>query len=61
LTLYPEKKYTIIVESEITEEQDAEQDPAFILASLAVDTHNPDLSTEHDYYLYEISKLGINV
>lgn len=37
---------------------DAEQDPAFDIASLAVATNIPDLSAEHDHYLYGLPKKG---
>ncbi|MFH0967799.1 MAG: hypothetical protein V1862_08975, partial [Methanobacteriota archaeon] len=54
--LVPGKEYTIIINSETGEEQDVQQDPAFDIASLAVDTNIPDLSTEHDHYLYGVTK-----
>jgi len=53
------KKYTITVKY-YPEDPDAEKDPAFDIASLAVDTHIPDLSAEHDHYLYGSSKRGVH-
>ncbi|NUO82032.1 antitoxin family protein [candidate division KSB1 bacterium] len=35
---------------------DAEQDSAFALAELAVETGIPDLAREHDHYLYGTPK-----
>lgn len=32
--------------------EEPDKDPAFEIASLAVDTHIPDLAAEHDHYLY---------
>jgi len=58
--LIPGKKYTIIITSKTAPESDDEMDPAFYIASLAVDTHIPDLSEEHDHYLYNTPKLGMN-
>lgn len=49
------KKYTISVSS-LNNNNDVEQDPAFDIASLAVTTDFPDLSAEHDHYLYELPK-----
>jgi hypothetical protein len=49
------KKYTITVKS-LPEDPDAEHDPAFDISSLAVTTDMPDLSTEHDHYLYGLPK-----
>ena len=47
------KKYTISVSSlNNNNNNDVEQDPAFDIASLAVTTDIPDLSAEHDHYLY---------
>ena len=51
------KKYTITVRP-LPEEADAEQDPAFDIASLAVTTNIPDLSSEHDHYLHGMPKRG---
>ncbi len=51
------KKYTITVKP-LSEEADAEQDPAFDIASLAVSTNIPDLSSEHDHYLHGLPKRG---
>jgi len=45
------KKYTITVQLS-PEGSDADKDPAFEIASLAVDTHISDLAEEHDHYLY---------
>lgn len=51
------KRYVLTIESKqkITE---VEKDPAFDLSSLAVKTNISDLATEHDHYLYGISKRG---
>jgi predicted DNA-binding antitoxin AbrB/MazE fold protein len=44
---------------------DVENDPAFDIASLAVETGIPDLAAEHDHYLYgnilkrDLIKLGV--
>jgi len=35
-----------------------EEDPAYRISSLAVDTGIEDLSIEHDHYLYGIPKRG---
>ncbi len=43
------KKYTITIHPST---EDPNKDPAFDIASLAVDTHIPDLAEEHDHYLY---------
>ena len=51
------KKYTITVRP-LLEEADAEQDPAFDIASLAVTTNIPDFSYEHDHYLHGLPKRG---
>ena len=40
----------------LLEVADAEQDPAFDIASLAVTTNIPDISSEHDHYLHGIFK-----
>lgn len=45
------KKYTITIQLS-PEGPDVVADPAFDIASLAVDTHIPDLAAEHDHYLY---------
>lgn len=45
------KKYTITVQPS-PEDPDVVADPAFDIASLAVDTHISDLAAEHDHYLY---------
>ena len=42
----------------LLEVADAEQDPAFDIASFVVTTNIPDLSSEHDHYLHGISKTG---
>ena len=49
------EKYTITVRP-LPEEADAEQDPAFDIASLAVTTNIPDLSSEHYHYLHGMPK-----
>ncbi len=49
------KRYFLIVESK-QEINEIEDDPAFDLSSLAVQTNISDLSTEHDHYLYRIPK-----
>lgn len=49
------KKYTITVKLS-PEDPDVDKDPAFDIASLAVDTHIPDLAAEHDHYLYGTPK-----
>jgi predicted DNA-binding antitoxin AbrB/MazE fold protein len=53
------KKYTISV-SPPDKDNDVEQDPAFDIASLAVATNIPDLSAEHDHYLYGLPKRGVH-
>ncbi|MFA5160175.1 MAG: antitoxin family protein [Candidatus Omnitrophota bacterium] len=53
------KKYSITVKS-FPEDPDVDQDPAFDIASLAVDTNIPDLSAEHDHYLYGSPKRGVH-
>jgi predicted DNA-binding antitoxin AbrB/MazE fold protein len=53
------KKYTISVSSP-DKNADVEQDPAFDIASLAVATNIPDLSAEHDHYLYGLPKRGVH-
>jgi hypothetical protein len=45
------KNYTITVQLS-TENSDVDADPAYDIASLAVDTHISDLAAEHDHYLY---------
>jgi len=35
---------------------DVENDPAFDISSLAIDTGIADLATEHDHYLYGVPK-----
>jgi len=35
---------------------DVENDPAFDISSLAIDTGITDLATEHDHYLYGVPK-----
>ena len=42
------------------EDPDADKDPAFEIASLAVDTHIPDLAEEHDHYLYGSPKRTVH-
>ncbi|SCL76751.1 hypothetical protein L21_2694 [Methanoculleus chikugoensis] len=49
------KKYTITIQLS-PENSDATADPAFDIASLAVDTHISDLAAEHDHYLYGTPK-----
>jgi len=53
------KKYTITVQLS-PEDPDAGKDPAFDIASLAVDTHIPDLAEEHDHYLYGSPKRAVH-
>ena len=53
------RKYTILVSS-TDKDNDVEQDPAFDIASLAVATNIPDLSAEHDHYLYGLPKRGVH-
>lgn len=55
IKLIPGKKYTIIIYSE-DDEKNPERDPAYNIASLAVDTGIPDLACEHDHYLYGTDK-----
>jgi len=43
------KNYTITIHPST---EDPDKDPTFDIASLAVDTHIPDLAEEHDHYLY---------
>ncbi len=50
------KKYTIIINSDEIYEKNPELDPAYNIASLAVDTGIPDLAHEHDHYLYGTDK-----
>ena len=56
-SILKQKKYTITMRP-LLEVADAEQDPAFDIASLAVTTNIPDISSEHDHYLHGISKTG---
>lgn len=56
ITLIPGKKYTVIIESVDDGEINPERDPAYNIASLAVDTGIPDLACEHDHYLYGTDK-----
>jgi len=56
IELIPGKKYTVIIESEGGYENNPELDPAYNIASLAVDTGIPDLAYEHDHYLYGTDK-----
>ena len=60
IKLIPGKKYTIIIESEGDYENNSELDPAFNIASLAVDTGIPDLASEHDHYLNGTDKKAKN-
>lgn len=53
------KKYTITIK-DIDEDIDVENDPAFNIASLAVTTRIPDLSTEHNHYLYGTPKREVH-
>lgn len=45
------KRYVLVIES-AQELSTVEEDPAFDVASLAVQTNISDLATEHDHYLY---------
>lgn len=56
IKLIPGKKYTIIIDSDEIYEKNPELDPAFNIASLAVDTDIPSLTHEHDHYLYGTDK-----
>jgi predicted DNA-binding antitoxin AbrB/MazE fold protein len=56
IKLIPGKKYTITIDYEGDYEKNPELDPAFNIASLAVDTNIPDLAHEHDHYLYGTEK-----
>ncbi|PIU57187.1 MAG: hypothetical protein COS88_01890 [Chloroflexi bacterium CG07_land_8_20_14_0_80_51_10] len=49
------------VELIVREVRDIESDPAFDLASLAVETGVSDLATEHDHYLYGLPKRGTQI
>ena len=49
------KKYTITIQL-TPENSDATADPAYDIASLAVDTHVSDLAAEHDHHLYGTPK-----
>jgi hypothetical protein len=40
---------------------DAEEDPAYGISSLAVDTGIEDLAIEHDHYLYGTPKRGCHI
>ena len=51
------KNYTITVK---LSPEDPDKDPAFDIASLAVDTHIPDLAEEHDHYLYGSPKRAVH-
>jgi predicted DNA-binding antitoxin AbrB/MazE fold protein len=51
------KNYTITVQ---LAPEDPDKDPAFDIASLAVDTHIPDLAEEHDHYLYGSPKRAVH-
>jgi hypothetical protein len=53
------KEYTITVQS-LPDDSDVEHDPAFDIASLAVVTNIPDLSSEHDHYLHGLPKRGVH-
>jgi len=59
VNLKPGKKYTITVKA-LDDEGDVEHDPAYDIASLAIATNIPDLSTEHDHYLYNLPKRGVH-
>jgi hypothetical protein len=52
------KRYRLKIEPLWDEEliESAETDPAFDLASLAVNTGIPDLASNHDHYLYGTPK-----
>lgn len=54
LNIEPVKKEDLI------ENDKAESDAAFDLASLAVKTGIPDLAAEHDHYLYGTPKRELN-
>ena len=56
IELIPGKKYTVIIESVDDGEINPERDPAYNIASLAVDTGISDLACEHDHYLYGTEK-----
>ena len=60
IKLIPGKKYTITIDYEGDLEKKPELDPAFNIASLAVDTNIPDLAIEHDHYLYGVDKRAKN-
>ena len=48
----------VLPESSTMEVCDGEEDPAYRISSLAVDTGIEDLAIEHDHYLYGIPKRG---
>ncbi len=52
--------YLLFIESidNIEESNNVEDDPAYDLVSLAVNTGIADFAVEHDHYLYGISKRG---
>ena len=52
------RHYLLTIEpmEKVNEIDNAENDPAFNLSSLAVETGIPDLATEHDHYLYGKTK-----
>ncbi|MBN1167854.1 MAG: hypothetical protein JXA44_12100 [Methanospirillaceae archaeon] len=56
IKLIPGKKYTISIDSEKDYGKNPELNPAFNIASLAVDTGIPSLAHEHDHYLYGTPK-----
>ena len=60
IKLIPGKRYTIIIDSEGDLRENPELDPAFNIASLAVDTGIPSLASEHDHYLYGTDKRANN-
>jgi hypothetical protein len=51
------ERYILMVESK-QKISDIENDPAFDLSSLAVETKILDLATEHDHYLYGTPRRG---
>ena len=51
------KRYVLMVESR-PKVSDIENDPAFNLSSLAVETNISDLATEHDHHLYGTPRRG---
>jgi hypothetical protein len=52
-------KLFIPEQENITGLQAVEDDPAYDLASLAVETGISDLAAQHDYYLYGTRKRGV--